>query len=86
MKHPHVANPTPNHVRAVFANSAAFFDLPRVTTFEQLAERLCSLGEHYNDPLTSIDFVTEPSADGSHLLAALIRRLTALEDEATAAP
>jgi hypothetical protein len=83
MPDPHVANPTPNHVRAVFAATAAFFDLPRVATFGQLADRLCSLGERHDGPLTSIEFVPAPAVDGSHVQAALIRQLADLEDEAT---
>ena len=82
MLDPHVANPPPNHVRAVFAATAAFFDLPRVATFGQLADRLCSLGEHHDGPLTSIEFVPDPAIDGSRVQAALIRQLTALDDEA----
>jgi hypothetical protein len=84
MSQPHIENPTQNHIRAVFAASAAFFDLPRVATFADLADRLCSLGERHEGPLNRIEFVTDPTADGSHAQAALIRQLTALDDETSA--
>jgi hypothetical protein len=86
MPHPHVERPTPNHVRAVFAATAAFFDLPRVATFAELADRLCSLGERHAGPLTRIDLVADPSTGGSRAQAALIRQLTAIDDEAPKVP
>jgi hypothetical protein len=43
------------HVRAVFAGSVAFFDLPLDVTFEDLSERLSRLGEHQAGGLISID-------------------------------
>ena len=87
MQHPQGENPTPNHVRAVFATSAAAFDLPRAATFEQLADRLCSLGERHVGPLTSINFVTQSSSSKSDFaLAAMIRQLAALEGEVSKAP
>jgi hypothetical protein len=55
MEHPLVERLTQHHVRAVFETSAAFFDLSRVATFEDLADRLCRVGEHHDGPLTSID-------------------------------
>jgi len=82
--HPQITDPTPNHVRAVFAATTAFFELPRISTFGQLAERLCSLGEHHDGPLRSINFVTASAIDGAYAEAALIRQLAALEDETSA--
>ena len=84
MPHPQITDPTPNHVRAVFAATTAFFELPRVSTFGQLAERLCSLGDRHEGPLTSIDLVAASAIDGTYAEAALIRQLAALEDETSA--
>jgi hypothetical protein len=81
MPHPQVPNPTPNEIRAVFATSAASFDMPRATTFEQLADRLCNLAERHVGPLTSIDFVTASSSNSDLALAAIVRQLAALEAE-----
>jgi len=82
--HHQITDPTPNHVRAVFAATTAFFDLPRVSTFGQLAERLCSLGDHHEGPLSSIDLVAASAIDGTYAQAALVRQLAALEDETSA--
>jgi hypothetical protein len=81
MQHPQ-ASPTPNHVRAVFVATAAFFDLPRIATFADLADRLCNLGERHPGPLTSVEVVTDPAVHGVHVRAALIRQLTTMNDEA----
>ena len=43
------------HVRAVFADSVTFFDLPRHVTLEDLSERLSRLGEHHAGGLISLD-------------------------------
>ena len=48
------ASPPHSRVRAVFKTSAAFFDMPRGATFEDLADRLHRFGERHDDPLTSI--------------------------------
>ncbi len=53
--HPLVHPSTQRHVRAVFAGSVAFFDLPLNVTFEDLSERLSRLGEHHAGGLISID-------------------------------
>lgn len=66
--------PTPNHVRAVFQTSAAFFDLPPVATFADLADRLCLLGERHAGALTSIDIQAEGASDMRTLEAASWRR------------
>ena len=68
-------HPSQNHVRAVFETSAAFFDLPPVATFGDLADRLCRLGEHHDGPLTSIDIETEPSRARRTIRTALLHRL-----------
>jgi hypothetical protein len=79
MQRPHVA------IRAVFATSAAFFDLPRAATFEQLADRLCGLSERRAAALTGIELVTELPDDAGHAQAELIRRLSALDDDGASA-
>ena len=82
MSHPQALSPKPSHIRAVFATSAAFFDLPRVATFEDLADRLCRIGERHAGPLTSVEIEAEPSRDGHYVLTMLLRQLAELEDEA----
>ena len=52
--HPHVRF-SRRHVRAVFAGSVAFFELPLNVTFEDLSERISRLGEHHAGGLISID-------------------------------
>jgi hypothetical protein len=46
------------HVRAVFADSVTFFDLPTNVTLEDLSERLSRLGEHHAGGLISLDVRT----------------------------
>ena len=75
---PQVVSPKPNHIRAVFRTSAAFFDMSRAATFEELAERLCRLGERHDGPLTSIEIEPEPANDRQYSLQALLRELAAL--------
>ena len=84
MPHPQITDPTPNRVRAVIAATTALIELQRVSTYGQLAARLCSLGEHHDGPLSSINFVTASAIDGTYAEAALIRQLAALEDETSA--
>jgi hypothetical protein len=43
------------HVRAVFADSVTFFDLPTHVTLEDLSERLSRLGEHHAGGLIRLD-------------------------------
>ena len=54
-------SPPHNHIRAVFTTSAVFFDMPQVATLEDLADRLCRLGEHHVGPLSWIEIGTQPS-------------------------
>ena len=67
--------PSQNHIRAVFETSTAFFDLPPVATFGDLADRLCRLGEHHDGPLTSIDIESEPSRARRSIRTALLHRV-----------
>ena len=69
-----------NRVRAVFQTSAAFFDMPRAATFEQLADRLCSLGEHHAGPLSRIDVDAHCPSESGKIREALLDQLTTMED------
>jgi hypothetical protein len=51
------------HVRAVFADNVAFFDLPPQMTLEDLSERIARLGEHHVGGLISIDVRKGGKAD-----------------------
>lgn len=75
MRSPPIAGPKENHVRAAFATSTSSFDMPRVATFEDLADRLCRLGEHHDGPLTSICIEAGSSAAPRSIRTAMLRRL-----------
>ena len=62
-------SPNQRHVRAVFETSVAFFDMSRVATFEELADRLCSLGERHTGPLTRIELVSESPRNSPQALS-----------------
>jgi len=81
MEYSPAVGPPQKHVRAVFRTSAAFFDMPRVATFGDLADRLCSLGERHAGPLTSINIQTDPLHESLYARAALLRQLTGGQDE-----
>ena len=66
-----------NHIRSVFRAGAALFDRPRLATFEELADRLCRLGERYECPLTSLE--VDPSDPGQNVRRILLRQLAAIE-------
>lgn len=51
------------HVRAIFADNVAFFDLPPHLTMEDLSERIARLGEHHVGGLISIDVRKSGKAD-----------------------
>lgn len=55
MQHPRAEHPTQTRVLAMFETSAAFFELPRVATLEDLAGRLARLSERHGSPLVSVD-------------------------------
>jgi hypothetical protein len=50
-----IERPTQNRVLAMFETSAAFFELPRVATLEDLADRLAHLSERHGGALISVD-------------------------------
>jgi hypothetical protein len=62
------------HVRAVFADSVTFFDLPTHVTLEDLSERLSRLGEHHAGGLISLDVRTGSQAPGCHPRSARRKR------------
>lgn len=64
----------PTHVRAVFDTSVAFFDISRIATFEELADRLCRLGEHHHNPLTRLEIRNGSLAAGRQALSKHSRR------------
>jgi hypothetical protein len=51
------------HVRAVFAETVTFFDLPANVTLQDLSERLARLGEHHAGGLISLDVRKSGKAD-----------------------
>jgi hypothetical protein len=65
---------TENHVRVVFETSTASFDMPRVATFEDLADRLSRLGEHHVGPLTAVRIETGPPRARTSIRTAALRR------------
>jgi hypothetical protein len=75
MRYPSIETAPENHVRAVFATSTSSFDLPRVATFEDLADRLACLGEHHDGPLTSISIKDGPAQARPSIRKAMLRRL-----------
>lgn len=75
MRFPPNETSTESHVRAVFATSTASFDMPRVATFEDLADRLSRLGEHHDGPLTSISIEGGPVRGRPSIRTATLRRL-----------
>ena len=55
VQNPQIEHPTQNRVMAVFEASAAFFELPRAATREDLAGRLAHLSERHDGALMSVD-------------------------------
>ena len=55
MQRPRTEDPTPTRVLAMFETSAAFFEMPRVATLEDLAGRLARLRERHGGALISVD-------------------------------
>jgi hypothetical protein len=51
------------HVRAVFADNVAFFDLPPNLTLAELSEQIARLGEHHVGGPISIDVRRSGKAD-----------------------
>ena len=74
------ARPAPNHVRAVFRTSAAFFEMPRMATFEDLADRLCRLSERRDEPLTSLEIDTKLTRELRSARVAAMRQLIGMGD------
>jgi hypothetical protein len=56
----HIDHAAQNRVMAVFASSAAVFDLPPAATFEELAGRLAHLSEGHDGALISVDVRVGP--------------------------
>jgi hypothetical protein len=81
MRYPPIENATENHVRAVFETSTSSFDMPRVATFEDLADRLSRLGEHHEGPLTSVNIEAGPSGAPRSIRTAMLRRLADAGEE-----
>ena len=81
MRCPPIDRSTENHVRAVFATSTSSFDMSRVATFEELADRLSRLGEHHDGPLTSISIEGRPSEVPRSIRTAMLRRLADAGEE-----
>ena len=50
-----IERPKQSRVKAVFESSAAFFELPRAATLEDLAGRLAYLSERHDGALISVD-------------------------------
>ena len=50
-----IERPKQNRVIAVFESSAAFFELPRAATLEDLAGHLAHLSERHDGALISVD-------------------------------
>jgi len=81
MRCPPIDRSTENHVRAVFATSTSSFDMSRVATFEDLADRLSRLGEHHDGALTSISIEAGPSGAPRSIRTAMLRRLADAGEE-----
>lgn len=85
MPDPEAERPMHTLVRAVFRTSAAFFEMPRIATFGDLADRLCHLGERYDSPLVSADIRDTPPGDGPSIRAAMLHLLAADDEEPSGA-
>jgi hypothetical protein len=81
MRHPPIDLSTENHVRAVFATSTTSFDMSRAATFEDLADRLCRVGEHHVGPLTAIRIEAGAARGRPSLRTAMLRRLADAGEE-----
>ena len=81
MRYPPIERATENHVRAVFATSTSSFDMSRVATFEDLADRLSRLGERHDGALTGISIEAGPSGAPRSIRTAMLRRLADAGEE-----
>jgi hypothetical protein len=79
MQRLHPARLAPNHIRAVFRTSAAFFEMPTKATFEDLADRLCRLAERRDEPLTRIEVDTLQARELRKARVVAMRQLIGIE-------
>lgn len=75
MRCPPIDQSKESHVRAAFQTSTSSFDMSRLATFEDLADRLSRLGEHHDGPLTSICLEARSSKAPRSIRTAMLRRL-----------